>query len=84
MKRADIQKGGFYVGGSMDRIREVTKADDWYVDWRDIDPGKLPDFGWFTDKGSCSPKSFASWAKRTATPEEVSAVLAKAEARSAD
>ena len=26
MKRADIQKGGFYVGGSMDRIREVTAA----------------------------------------------------------
>jgi hypothetical protein len=37
MKRADIQKGGFYVGGSMDRIREVTEAHDWWVDWRDID-----------------------------------------------
>lgn len=45
MKRADIQKGGFYVGGSMDRIREVTAAHDWWVDWRDIDPENLPQNG---------------------------------------
>jgi len=79
LKRSDIHRGGFYVGGSMDRIREVLEAHDWWVDWRDIDPENLPAFSYFTRKGNCSPKSFAAWAKRRATPEEVSAVLAKAE-----
>jgi hypothetical protein len=81
MRRSDIEKGCFYVGGSVNRIREVTEAHDWAVDWRDLDPDNLPDWGYFERKGNCSPKSFAAWAKRRAEPDEVSAVLAKAQAR---
>jgi hypothetical protein len=77
MRRADIQKGNFYVGGKMNRIREVVEAHEIWVDWRDIDPENLPDFSYFTRTGNCSPKAFAAWAKRKASPEEVSATLAR-------
>ncbi len=79
MRKADIQKGDFYVGGSMNRIREVTTAHDWWVDWRDIDPDNLPSFGFFERKGNCSPKSFAAWAKRKAEPDEVTAKKSRAQ-----
>jgi hypothetical protein len=34
MKRADIQKGNFYIGGKRQRIREVLEAHEIWVKWR--------------------------------------------------
>jgi hypothetical protein len=81
MKRATIQKGCFYIGGKRQRIREVLVAHDWWVDWRDIDPETVDFVSWLgVEKGSCSPKAFAAWAKRKVEPEEVSERLAMAKA----
>jgi hypothetical protein len=77
MKRAHLQKGNFYIGGKRQRIREVLKAHEIWVEWRDVDPETV-DFVTLlgVEKGSCSPKTFASWAKRKVEPEEVRARLA--------
>jgi hypothetical protein len=78
MKQAHIQKGHFYTGGKRQRIREVlVLIADFQVDWRDIDPETVDFVTWLGEKkGSCSPKTFASWAKRKVEPEEVRARLA--------
>jgi hypothetical protein len=76
MRQADIQQGAFYIGGNMKRIREVTKVHEISVDWRDIDPETLRNIPLATETGSCSPKTFAAWAKHRVEPEEVRARLA--------
>jgi hypothetical protein len=76
LRRADIKKG-YYIGGKWARIREVLVANDWAIDWRDIDPetvNYIPFIG--VEKGSCSPKTFAAWGKRRVEIEEVDARLA--------
>lgn len=77
MRQADIEKGGFYLGGNRQRIREVLEAHEIWVEWRDIDPETVDFVQWLGVKnGRCTPKSFASWAKRRVTPDEVRARLA--------
>ena len=80
MKRAEIQKGNFYIGGTRQRIREVLEANEIWVKWRDIDPETLDNIPLATETGSCTPKVFAAWAKRKVEPEEVRARLAIPEA----
>jgi hypothetical protein len=75
MKLSLIQKGCFYLG-KRQRIREVLTADDWSVEWRDIDAETI-DYSWLAQtKGSCSPKTFGAWATRKVEPEEVQARMA--------
>jgi hypothetical protein len=76
VKQADIVKGGFYIGGKSQRIREVTEAGDWWIKWRDADPETLNYFWLAQEKGDCERKSFASWAKRKVEQEELDARLA--------
>ncbi|WP_024518485.1 hypothetical protein [Bradyrhizobium sp. Tv2a-2] len=76
MRQADIVKGGFYIGGKSQRIREVTESNGWFVKWRDADPETLDYFWLAQEKGDCELKSFAGWAKRKIEPEEVQARLA--------
>jgi hypothetical protein len=84
MKRADIQKGNFYIGGKRQRIREVFEAHEIWVEWRDIDPETVDFVTWLgQEKGTCSPKTFAAWAKRKVEPEEVRARLAMSKAERA-
>jgi hypothetical protein len=77
MRRADIEKGGFYIGGKRQRIREVLEAHEIWVKWRDIDPETVDFMEWLGEKeGLCTPKTFAVWAKRKVEPEEVRKRLA--------
>jgi hypothetical protein len=78
MRQADIQKGGFYIGGKRQRIREVLEAHEIWVKWRDIDPETVDFVTWLgVKKGTCSSRrAFAEWAKRKVEPEEVRARLA--------
>jgi hypothetical protein len=83
MRQADIQKGGFYIGGKAQRIREALEAHEIWVKWRDIDPETV-DYNWLAQKeGTCTPKTFAAWAMRKVEPEEVRARLAMPKAERA-
>ncbi len=83
MRKADIQQGGFYIGGKWDeRIREVLVFQpDFQVDWRDIDPDSISPLSYGMPRGSCAPKTFAAWAIRKAEPDEVRTTLANAAKR---
>ena len=78
MRQANIQQGAFYIGGKRQRIREVlVLLPDFEVRWRDVDPETVDFVTWLgVEKGACSPRSFAGWAKRKVEPEEVRARLA--------
>jgi hypothetical protein len=74
MKRALIRRGAFYIGGKRQRIREVLEAHEIWVKWRDIDPETVDFVSWLgVEAGTCSPKTFAAWAKREVSTDEVQA-----------
>jgi hypothetical protein len=77
LRKADIKVGCYYIGGKWARIREVLVVHDWWVSWRDIDPETVDHIPFIGVKdGSCTPKTFAAWAKRRVEPQEVEARLA--------
>jgi hypothetical protein len=84
MRRADIQQGAFYIGGTRQRIREVlVLLANFEVKWRDIDPETIDFAIWLgvENGGACTPQAFARWAKRRIEPEQVRAWLAVPKAR---
>jgi hypothetical protein len=52
-------------------------AHDIWVDWRDVDPWTVDFVSWLgVNKGQCAPRTFAAWATREVSPDEVKARLA--------
>jgi hypothetical protein len=72
-----VRQGAFYIGVKRQRIREVMVAHVVWIDWRDVDPETVDFVSWLgVEKGQCAPRTFAAWAKREVSPEEVKARLA--------
>jgi len=77
VKASLVRQDAFYIGGKRQRIREVLVAHEIWVDWRDIDPETVDFVSWLgVEKGQCAPRTFAAWAKREVSMEEVRARLA--------